>query len=144
VQRALNPLANGPSWSWRDRDSATSPSPKNRRNEVPRRTRGEQFRADVLAAYDLDDLAAEHLLDALVHTIDELALLEAAVRSEGVLLDGARGQKIANPALSAITKHRVLLAKLLAELFPAEDRETTSQKAARAARARWTKAGVRR
>ena len=67
----------------------------------------------------------------------ELEALEDAVRDEGVLIDGARGQRVANPALAAIARHRTMLAKLLAEL---EHPETQSQKAVRAARERWEKA----
>jgi hypothetical protein len=104
---------------------------------TPRRTKGEAFRADVLRDYDMDDLPASHLLDALCNTIDELVLLEQSVRKEGVLLKGARGQKISNPSLAALAKHRALLAKLIGDLFPAADAETMTQKAARAARARW-------
>jgi hypothetical protein len=81
--------------------------------------------------------AVEILTAAVTQTMTELEALEDAVRDEGVLIDGARGQRVANPALAAIARHRTMLAKLLAEL---EHPETQSQKAVRAARERWEKA----
>jgi hypothetical protein len=78
------------------------------------------------------------LLDAICSTSDELEQLEAALADHGPLLDGARGQKVLNPALTGITRHRALLSRLLADAFPEEGVE---QKRRRAARKRWD--GVR-
>ena len=86
---------------------------------------------------DSNITAIDILIAAVEATMAELEALEAAVREEGVLIDGARGQKVANPAWAAIARHRTMLAKLLAEL---EHPETQSQKAVRAARERWERA----
>jgi hypothetical protein len=86
---------------------------------------------------DSNITAADILTAAVEQTMAELEALGRAVLDEGVLIDGARGQKVANPALAAIARHRTMLAKLLAEL---EHPETQSQQAVRAARERWEKA----
>jgi hypothetical protein len=106
---------------------------------MSRQTAGEAFLAALgKAGYEADDVVAEQRLAQISRTIDELALLEVAVDKAGVLIDGARGQQVANPALAAIARHRTLLDKLLTQAFE-DDTETTSQKAARAARTRWAK-----
>lgn len=86
--------------------------------------------------YNVEGIAAETLVDSIVRTVEELALLEAALEEHGPLITGARGHLVANPALQAITRHRALLAKLIREAFP-EEHESVSEQAARAARTRW-------
>lgn len=101
-------------------------------------SKGSEFREAVEAEFeDLDDPTVRALLDQLVAILDEVEMLEEAVRAEGVAVEGARGQRIAHPALGALVKHRTLFAKLAAELFPDQRHETRSQKAARASRTRW-------
>src|SRR5829696_3998293 len=101
-------------------------------------SRGEKFSRDVLADLEPNDPAAMTLLDACVQTLDELEALEADVRERGVTVMGARGQPIQHPALSAIARHRQLLARLLGDLLPA-NKETQTEAARRAARARWNR-----
>jgi hypothetical protein len=107
---------------------------------MPEPTRGEQLRAAIEADYNIDGAPAQSLLEAIVATANELEQLEEAVADHGVLIDGARGNSVANPALAAIVKHRSLLARLIHEAFPDAASETTTEKQRRAARARWDKA----
>ena len=99
-------------------------------------TTGDRFRAQVLADYEITGVGAETLITQIARTLEELELLEASVRDEGVLLAGARGQKVANPALAAASRHRQTLARLIVAAFPSEH-ESVSEQAARAARTRW-------
>ena len=101
-------------------------------------TRGTALRDALTAEYDVEGAPANAILDAICATSDELELLEAALAAEGVLLPGARGQRVANPALAAIARHRTVLARLLAQAFP-DAHETTSEAASRAARTRWNR-----
>jgi hypothetical protein len=94
------------------------------------------LRDRIAADYDIEGIAAETLVDSIVRTVEELALLEAALEEHGPLITGARGHLVANPALQAITRHRALLAKLVKEAFPGEH-ESVSAQASRAARIRW-------
>jgi hypothetical protein len=105
---------------------------------VTEQSRGERLREEIAKQYDVEGIAANALIDAIVATADELQQLEDNVAANGVQIDGARGQKVANPSLAALVKHRTLLARLLAEAFPGE-LETASQAAARAARTRWAR-----
>jgi phage terminase small subunit len=105
---------------------------------IPEPSRGERFRAEVLAGLEPGDPAAMQLLDACAQTLDELEQLEADVRARGVTIIGARGQPIQHPALAAITRHRQLLQRLLEGLLP-EAKESMTEQQRRAGRARWGK-----
>jgi hypothetical protein len=72
---------------------------------------------------------------ARLNTLEEIALLETAVRTEGVTVPGARGNVIAHPALAALATHRKVLAALVKQLDPRS--ESQSQKARRAVKERW-------
>ena len=78
------------------------------------------------------------LYEAFERTREELAFLEAAVRVDGPTIKGARGNVVAHPALAAIARHRKTLADLVKALDP--NAESTSDKARRAAKARWENA----
>ena len=99
-------------------------------------TPGEAFRAQVESEFEADVVGGA-LLDMVVRTMDECAEMEAAIAVDGLTIDGARGQKVAHPLLRELKAHRALLVRLLDQLLAEEDRETPSQKAARAARRRW-------
>lgn len=110
---------------------------------MPRKTAtaGQRFRTAVEREYDdLGDASSLALLHAVCATLDEVELLEASVRADGVTIQGARGQAREHPGLGALVKHRLLLARLTSELFPDDGkRETMTQLAQRAARARWAR-----
>jgi len=74
---------------------------------------------------------------ARMNTLEEIAMLEAAVRTEGVTVPGARGNVIAHPALAALATHRKVLAAIVKQLDPRS--ESTSEKARRAVKERWDK-----
>jgi hypothetical protein len=105
---------------------------------MPRQSRGARLRKEIDAEYDIQGVAAETLVDAICDTADELEAFEQALASEGPLITGARGQKVANPAVAGIVRHRALLARLLQQAFP-QEHETTTERAKRAAKARWQK-----
>ncbi len=98
---------------------------------------GDELRAAITAAFEVDTVDGRALLDLMCRTADEVAQLEAAIDEHGPVIPGARGQLVRNPALDAVVKHRRLLADLIARGFPEAKGETKSQKAARAARTRW-------
>jgi hypothetical protein len=101
-------------------------------------TRGDQLRAAIEAEYDVEGVAAASLVEEVVRTADELDAMEQALTELGPIIDGARGQKVANPAAALVVRHRKLLADLLHAAFPG-DQETATELARRAARARWKK-----
>jgi hypothetical protein len=75
--------------------------------------------------------------EARKRTLEEIAMLEAAVRTEGVTVPGARGNVVAHPALAALATHRKVLAAIVKQLDPRS--ESTSEKARRAVKERWDK-----
>lgn len=100
--------------------------------------KSKEFRAAVRAAgYEPSDPAAVQRLDSICAVIDVIDALEQAINKDGVLLAGARGQKVGNPALAAVARHRALLDRLLGSLFPDTRDESLSDKRKAAARKRW-------
>jgi hypothetical protein len=77
------------------------------------------------------------LMTQAANTLLEIELLETDVAERGVSIAGARGNWVSNPSLAALARHRLVLAKILQTL---EAPESNSEKAKRAARARWEKA----
>jgi hypothetical protein len=75
------------------------------------------------------------LNEAREHTLEEIAMLETAVRAEGVTIPGARGNIVSHPALAALVRHRKVLAEIVKQLDPRS--ESQSQKARRAVKERW-------
>ena len=84
--------------------------------KVPPETRapGRALWASVTTEYDLEEHERALLIEA-VRTVDVLAELDAAVRSEGAIVDSPQGSR-ANPALVEARAQRVVLARLLAAL----------------------------
>lgn len=104
-------------------------------------TRGERFRLAVEGEFDnLDDPTVVALLDQLAHLLDECESMEAKIAEDGVVIEGARGQRREHPLLGALVKHRALFARLAGDLFPDERVESTTAKARRAAHVRWSRA----
>ena len=89
------------------------------RSEVPKappetRAPGRALWASITTDYDLEQHELALLIEA-VRTVDALDLLDAAVRSEGAIVDSPQGSR-ANPALVEARAQRVVLARLLAAL----------------------------
>lgn len=105
----------------------------------------EKFRADFLAAFELDDPSDEATLDACCHLLEEIATLEERLSADGPIVTGSAGQPISHPALAALRNHRTTFERLLIRLKedPAT-KETPTQQKARAARTRWQKNGTPR
>jgi hypothetical protein len=101
------------------------------------KSRGQAFKDEILETMAPDDRAALELLDQVASTMDELAEMEADVRARGTTIPGARGQVVAHPNLTSVVRHRKLLSDLLGALFGDPGAETQTEKARRAARARW-------
>ena len=88
------------------------------------------------------DAREEHLLARACSCADDIAALEAAVTADGVTTTGSRGQVVVHPALSEIRQLRLVQLRLLGALElsdPAATKSGTlaSQRARRAAEARW-------
>ena len=89
------------------------------RSELPKappetRAPGRALWASVTAEYDLEQHECALLIEA-VRTVDALAELDAAVRSEGAIVEGPSGSR-ANPALVEARQQRITLARVLAAL----------------------------
>jgi len=89
-----------------------------------------------LADFDPDDPADEVLLAQVLATLDLIDDLAADIAANGVTLTGARGQPVANPAVSSVGKQRLILATLLKRLFP-PDESLGQYRGRRAAEGRW-------
>jgi hypothetical protein len=92
-----------------------------------------------------DELA---VLEAAARTADQVATLEAAVAASPPMIPGSRGQSILHPAIAELRLQRQLLSSLLGRLDVPEEEAgfasawdglSSSQRARRAARARWGK-----
>ncbi len=94
--------------------------------------------ASVPASYELD--ARElHILERACRCADELALLDAAVDRDGLVVRGSRNQPVLNPCLAEARQLRLAQLRLLHELKidpPAEESPGT-RAARKAAEARW-------
>ena len=75
---------------------------------------GRRLWLSVVTDYDLDEHERAVLVEA-VRTVDVLDELDAAVRSEGAIVDGPQGSR-ANPAAVEARQQRIVLARLLAAL----------------------------
>jgi phage terminase small subunit len=103
-------------------------------------TAGKEFRAEVEQAFDpaAASPAARLVLDQLCTLLDEIEVLEGAIAEHGVMVRGARGQLVVNPAVAACRQHRVAVARLAGKLG-LEDETPGTRSARRAANARWSK-----
>jgi hypothetical protein len=104
-------------------------------------TAGRQLWDSVAASFVLNAGEVEILRQAAA-TADEIALLEAELRSSSLVVAGYSGQPRPNPLLKIIQDHRLLLRRLVDSLaLPDEDEEhgmRPGQRHARvAANARW-------
>lgn len=74
--------------------------------------------------------------------------LERAVAADGVMIDGAAGQRRLNAAVTELRQGRIALARLLGELDVPSDEgkpvSAASQRASRAAAARWAEHAARK
>lgn len=99
-----------------------------------------KFWRDVTGEYQLrvDELL---LLEDACREIELIEQLEAAQAEEALIATGSMGQPVAAPLIQELRQHRVVLARLLAQLkLPDEggsDSGSASAKARAAANARW-------
>lgn len=103
--------------------------------------RGAAFWRSVVDVYELSEAESALLLECC-RLLDETELLAAAVRAEGVTVEGSAGQPRAHPALAELRQLRIALSRLLAQLdLETEDGSSlpslATLKARRAAEARW-------
>jgi phage terminase small subunit len=103
--------------------------------------------ADVPSDWELDarDVA---VLEAACRQADDVADLEAAVTRDGVMIEGAAGQRRLNAALTELRQSRLALGRLLGQVdLPDEQRRPVteaSRRAQRAAHVRWSAQAERR
>jgi hypothetical protein len=96
--------------------------------------------ADVPGDWELDarDFA---VLEAACRQADDVADLEAAVSRDGVMVEGAAGQRRLNAAVTELRQARLALGRLLGQVdLPGERRRPlteASRRAQRAAHVRW-------
>lgn len=96
--------------------------------------------ADVPGDWELEarDLA---VLEAACRQADDVADLEAAVGRDGVIVEGAAGQRRLNGAVTELRQARLALGRLLGQVdLPDEQRRPVteaSRRAQRAANVRW-------
>ena len=104
--------------------------------------RGRAFWRHVTADYDLERGEAELLVE-IVRTMDVIEALAAAVESDGLMVEGSRGQRRMHPALAELRGQRAALARLLGLLgLPDESGAASIEspartRARRAAEVRW-------
>ncbi len=117
--------------------------------------RGRRLWRKLLATYDFAprELA---LLHELARSLDRVDEVRAIVATDGAVVTGSRGQTVAHPLLAEERAHRVIVARLAAQLDlpdattaqPGDgtDRITSlaSVRARSAARARWARRGAGR
>lgn len=104
--------------------------------------RGRGFWRTTVATFELNE-SELRLLHECCRILEEVDALRAVVKADGVTSKGSQGQTIAHPALAAMTSHRSLLGRLLAQLnLPYDEGSSTMQspsqvRARRAAQSRW-------
>jgi len=107
---------------------------------------GRKLWRDVTASYQLDP-GELVLLRAAAHTADELVRVEAELAAAPVVVEGSRGQPVANRMLAEVRQHRRALERLvLALALPARGEQVGRQRSAQAvaaARTRWRAEGLR-
>jgi hypothetical protein len=97
---------------------------------------------DVPAGWELDARGVA-VLGAACRQADLVADLEAAVERDGLMIEGAAGQRRLNGAVTELRQARVAMARLLGDVkLPDEDGKATSaasERARHAAQARWSR-----
>lgn len=117
--------------------AATKPAP-------PRdlSTRGRRFWRDVIGGFELTG-AERHLLHEACRSLDRIDALEALVVTEGQTVIGSTGQTVLHPGIAEARQQRLVLGRLVKQLdLPEEDARpvsSASEKAAHAARERWSR-----
>jgi hypothetical protein len=96
-------------------------------------TAGEMLRKKLLEDYSVDNALSEALLDDIESEANLIAEMEDDIAKNGISIEGARGQRIANPLLIPLAKHRALLTQLLKNAFG----ESETEQQQRARRSRW-------
>ena len=102
-------------------------------------SRGRRFWRSV--ALEFEPSASEtELVTEVCRLLDEIDVLEAGVREQGVTVTGSRGQPRPHPSLSELRQHRLAVGRLLAQLnFPDADVDSpTTSRARKAAESRWS------
>jgi hypothetical protein len=101
---------------------------------------GSDFRASVADALTLEgaDPVWLAVLDQAVAAIDDLELLDASIKEQGLTIVGSKGQPAVCPLLPERRQTRLAVARLLQQLGLA-DTATTSDRQRKAANARWSK-----
>ena len=110
--------------------------------------RGRRLWRAVTGNFELNDSETALLTEA-TRVVDDVERLQADLADAPATVPGSRGQMTVHPLRAELRNQRLLLAKLLAQLdMPSCDSEgnpwdglTTSQRARKAARARWDKRG---
>jgi hypothetical protein len=101
---------------------------------------GRQLWLDMHAAvpeskqFDERDLA---VLELACRQQDDIVLLQAALKADGVIVTGSQGQPVLSRTVTELRGARLALARLLKQLDLAEEKLTPQQAARKAARARW-------
>jgi hypothetical protein len=94
--------------------------------------------ADAAEGYEFDEKDV-HLLELACRQSDDVALLEAALKTEGIVTTGSQGQPVLSKIVTELRGQRESVARLLRQIdWPAEEKLTPAQAARKAARARWS------
>ena len=107
---------------------------------------GRAFWVVTVGVFDLNQSEAR-LLHECCRILDELDDLRAVVVADGVTSTGSQRQPVAHPALAAMSSHRGVLGRLLAQLnLPYDEDSSTLQspvqvRSRRAASVRWANSG---
>lgn len=104
---------------------------------------GRKLWSEIADRYELRPDETRILTD-VCREADIIERLEAGLRDAPLVVEGARGQTVANPLVSELRQHRAALTTMLKALHLPDTDDTaarrsleTSQLARRAARARW-------
>jgi hypothetical protein len=79
------------------------------------KARGRRFWTAAVEAYEFTD-AERELLVEVCRTLDLTEQLDAVVRTDGLTIEGSRGQTVTHPAIGELRQARGLLSRLLAQL----------------------------
>lgn len=109
-------------------------------------TKSKRLWSDITGKYELR-ADERRLLEDACREIDLVERLETEFRGADTMVKGSMGQLVASPLLQELRQHRQVVARLLGQLkLPDEDVErpveSASDKARRAANARWAKSGA--
>jgi hypothetical protein len=105
---------------------------------------GKAFWRATVGVFELND-SEMRLLHECCRILDELDSLRAVVVEQGVTSKGSQGQTVAHPALAAMSSHRGVLGRLVAQLNLPYDEDSSSLqtpaqiRAKRAANVRWSR-----